>query len=172
MEQKSSVKSELEKLRFHDSCFRSIQLQFSNNRDRSCILQIDYYDWEGNEARRQQSPTAEWVWKSLTIHFGYVAVFEYSTLDLLNRAQDIDRIEFDHQLKEWKIKEQNLLKQFSGYRSPLFGDKREPVSIKFMTQNCDDNSEGYVLVVGSDVKISWENFSSFVGQTHIPIKRG
>jgi hypothetical protein len=166
----NGIRSELGKLNFHDSCFRSIQLHFSSGQERSCLLLIDYYDWEGNGARQQQSPTAAWTWKSLTISFGYLAVFEYSAPDLLNRAQEISEVEYDYRLEELKVKEQNLAKKFSGYHSPLFEGNGEPVSIKFITQNCDENSEGYILVVGCDVKISWGSFHPLVGQIHIPTK--
>ena len=168
---KTTVLEELQKLRFHDSSFRTVELNFSDVRTRSCRLQIDYYDWEGNEIRRKQTPNAQWEWKSLVIDFGYVAVFEYSAPDLLNSAKEIDTVEFGHRLEELRSQEQDLLKQFSGYRSPLFNDKSEPISIKFITQNWDESSPGYFLVVGSEVKISWGSFAPLVGQIHIPIKR-
>ena len=104
------------------------------------------------------------------IDFGYVAVFEYSAPDLLNSAQEIDEVEFGDRLEELKIKELGLLKQFPGYRSPLFQGEGEPVSIKFVTQNADEKSQGYVLVIGSDVKLGWGGFAPLAGQTHIPIR--
>jgi hypothetical protein len=166
----TNVKRELEKLYFHDSSFRSIQLQFSDDGDRTCALEIDYYDWEGNGLRRKKTPDAKWEWKSVTIHFGFVAVFEYSAPDLNNRARDIDEVEFDYRLEELRVKEQSYLKQFPGYCSPLFGDKLEPISIKFKTQNNDENSDGYILVIGNDVKMTWGNFMPNSGQIHFPIK--
>ena len=168
---KATVLEKLQKLYFHDSSFRAVELNFSEVRARSCRLQIDYYDWEGNEIRRRQISTAQREWKSLIIDFGYVAVFEYSAPDLLNSAREIDAVEFGHRLEELRTKEQALLKQFSGYHSPLFDGKSEPISIKFITQNWDENSPGYLLIVGSDVKISWGNFVPLVGQVYIPIKR-
>ncbi len=106
----------------------------------------------------------------MTISFGYLAVFEYSAPDLLNRAQEISEVEYGHRLDELKVKEQNLKKEFPGRRSPLFEGKGDAVSIKFLTQNFDDNSQGYILVVGCDVKISWGSFPPLVGQIHIPTK--
>ena len=87
------IRKELEKLEFHDSVFRGIGIFFSDGISRGCKIQIDYYDWERNEARRKADPSSEWVWKALTIKLGYLAHFEYSAPDLLNRAQDIDELE-------------------------------------------------------------------------------
>ncbi len=168
---KETVLEELQGLCFHDSCFRSIELHFSDTSDaRSCRLNINYYDWEGNAARKNQTPNAQWEWKSLVIDFGYVAVFEYSAPDLSNSADAIDDVEFGNRVEELKCKEEALLKEFSGYCSPLFNDKVEPVSIKFLMQNGDENSEGYILVIGSEVKISWGSFPARVGQVHFPLK--
>ena len=85
------ARAELERLGFHDAVFRSIELLFSNGNARSCRLLIDYYDWEGNEARRKQDANAAWRWRSLEIAFAYLGHFEYSAPDLLNRPQDIGR---------------------------------------------------------------------------------
>lgn len=51
---------------------------FSSGNARSCRLCIDYYDWEGNERRRQQDPKAPWQWRSLEVSVTYLAQFEYS----------------------------------------------------------------------------------------------
>ena len=100
------ARAELERLCFHDAVFRTIELLFSDGNSRSCRLLIDYYDWEGNEARRKQNPSAPWRWRSLEIAFAYLGHFEYSAPDLRNRPQDIDRIEFDHQLAELRASEE------------------------------------------------------------------
>jgi hypothetical protein len=167
-----SIRAEIERLSFHDSIFRSIALLFSNGHARSCRLSIDYYDWEGNERRRQQHPNAVWQWRSLEVSFTYLAHFEYSAPDLLNRPQDIDRIEFDHLLEVLRVNEDKLRGQFSGYRSPLFDGESEPLSLKFMTQNSSADREGFVLVVGSGCQLHWDTYLPLVGQIHIPIEDG
>ena len=48
----TDARAELERLWFHDSAFRSIEMMFGTGSARSCRLMIDYYDREGNEARR------------------------------------------------------------------------------------------------------------------------
>ena len=50
-----SVREELERLSFHDSAFRGIELLFSQRGgpDRGCRLYIDYYDWEGTKPDRR-----------------------------------------------------------------------------------------------------------------------
>jgi hypothetical protein len=166
----SEARAELERLCFHDSVFRSIELLFSNGNARSCRLTIDYYDWEGNEARRQQNPNSPWHWRSLQISFGYLGHFEYSAPDLLNRPQDIDRIEFDHQLAELRAGEEWARGFFTSYQSPLFDAKGGPLSVKFITQNCSSDREGFVLVVGSGCTLKWDVEPALVGQIHIPIE--
>jgi hypothetical protein len=168
MKTKFITRTELEDLEFHDSVFRSIEIFFSDGNSRGCKLQIDYYDWEGNEARRKDDPSSEWEWKSLTITFGYLAHFEYSAPDLLNRAQDIYELQFDHELERLRHREEKQKRQFSKYRSPLFDSKGKALSLKFVTENGDEESQGYILVVGSDVRLEWGGFDSYIGQTHIP----
>lgn len=163
-------RKDFESLDFHDSVFRSIEIFFSDGNARGCKIEIDYYDWEGNLARRKTDSSSEWTWKALTITFGYLAHFEYSMPDLLNRAQDIYELQFDHKLDELRAKEERQRHQFSEYKSPLFDAEGEALSLKFVSENGDEQSLGYILVVGSDVTIEWNSFDSFVGQTHFPIE--
>ena len=165
----AAARAELERLNFHDSVFRSIELLFSSGHARSCRLLIDYYDWEGNYARRESAPHAAWRWRSLEVVFRYLGHFAYSTPDLLNRPQDIDRIEFDHQLKELRAGEQWARDLSPGYRSPLFDAEGGPLSVKFITQNSGPDREGFVLVVGSRCQLRWDIQPALVGQVHIPI---
>jgi hypothetical protein len=163
------ARAELERLDFHDSVFRSIELLFSSGHGRSCRLLIDYYDWEGNYARREADPQVAWGWRSLEVFFGRLGHFEYSAPDLLNRPQDIDRVEFDHQLAELRAGEQWARDLSPGYRSPLFDAEGGPLSVKFITQNSSRDREGYVLVVGSGCQLRWDMLRPLVGQVHIPI---
>ena len=169
MKPKFITREELESLEFHDSVFRSIEIFFSDGNSRGCQIQIDYYDWEGNEARRKANPSSEWVWKALTITLGYLACFEYSAPDLLNRAQDIDELQFDHELDGLRKQEEKQKRLFPKSRSPLFDSKGPALSLKFLTENGDEESQGYVLVVGSEVTLEWGSFDSYTGQTHIPV---
>ena len=169
MKPKFITRKELENLEFHDSVFRSIGIFFSDGNSRGCKIQIDYYDWEGNEERRKTNPSSEWVWKALTITVGYLAHFEYSAPDLLNRAQDIAELQFDQDLDRLRKQEEKQKRQFSQYQSPLFDSKGTALSLNFLTENGDDQSQGHVLVVGSDVTLDWGSFDSYVGQTHIPV---
>jgi hypothetical protein len=169
MKPKFITRKELENLEFHDSIFRGIGIFFSDGNSRGCKIQIDYYDWEGNEARRKADPSSEWVWKALTIKLGYLAHFEYSAPDLLNRAQDIDELQFDHELESLRRQEEKQKQQFPKYRSPLFDSKGAALSLKFLTENGNEESQGHVLVVGADVTLEWGSFDSYIGQTHIPV---
>lgn len=168
----AEVRADLQRLYFHDSSFRSIALMFSNGNVRSCRLWIDYYDWEGNEQRRKQDPNAPWQWRSLEVSFGYLAHFEYSAPDLLNRPQDIDGVEFDHLLAELRASEDKLRAEYFDYRSPLFDAASGPMSLKFMTQNSSGDQDGFVLVIGSECELHWDKHAPLVGQIHIPIQDG
>src|SRR3954470_638335 len=152
----AEARAELERINFHDSVFRSIELLFTSGHARSCRILIGYYDWEGNYARRESVPQAPWRWRSLEVWFGYLGHFEYSAPDLLNRPQDIDRIEFDHRLTELRAGEQWARDLSPGYRSPLFDADGGPLSVKFITQNCSADREGFVLVVGSGCRLRWD----------------
>ncbi len=163
------ARTELERLDFHDSVFRSIELLFGSGYARSCRLLIDYYDWEGNDARRESDPQAAWRWRSLEVCFGRLGHLEYSAPDLLNRPQDLDRIEFDHQLSELRAGEQWARDLSPGYRSPLFDAEGGPLSVKFITQNSGPDREGFVLVVGSGCQLRWDVRPALVEQAHIPI---
>lgn len=163
------VRATLERLDFHDSVFRSIELLFSSGHGRSCRLLIDYYDWEGNDARRVEDPQAPWRWRCLEVFFGYLGHFEYSAPDLLNRPQDVDCVKFDHMLAELRAGEQWARDRSPGYRSPLFDAEGGPLSVKFITQNSDMEREGFVLVVGSGCQLRWDVRPALVGQVHIPV---
>jgi hypothetical protein len=145
-------------------------LIFSDGFARSCRLFIDYYDWEGNESRRQKDPNSPWRWRSLEISFAYLGHFEYSAPDLLNRPQDIDRIEFDHQLAELRASEEWTRGSLSAYRSPLFDADGGALSVKFITQNCNADREGFVLIVGSGCELRWDIAPALVGHVHYPIE--
>jgi hypothetical protein len=162
------ARAALERLDFHDSVFRSIELLFSDGHDRSCRLLIDYYDWEGNHARREADPQAPWRWRSLEVCFSYLGQFEYTAPDLLNRPQDIDCVEFDHMLAELRAGEQWARDRSPGYRSPLFDADGGPLSLKFLTHNFDSEQQGFVLVVGCGCRLHWDVRPSLVGQVHIP----
>lgn len=166
----AQARAELERLDFHDSVFCSIELLFTSGHARSCRLLIDYYDWEGNDARRESDPQAPWRWRSLEVFFGYLGHFGYSAPDLLNRPQDIDHIEFDHLLAELQAGEQWARDLSPRYRSPLFDAEGGPLSVKFITQNCSVDQEGFVLVVGSGCQLRWDVRPALVGQVHIPIE--
>ena len=58
----------------------------------------------------------------------------YSAPDLLDRPQDIDHIEFDHQLADLRAGEEWARGFYAAYRSPLFDAEGGPLSVKFMTQ--------------------------------------
>jgi hypothetical protein len=162
----AEARAELARLNFHDSVFRSIELMFTSGHDRSCRLLIDYYDWEGNHARRNSDPQTPWLWRSLEVSFGYLGHFEYSAPDLLNRPQDIDRIEFDHHLEELRAGERWFRETCSGYRSPLFDVDGGSLSVKFITQNCNLDRDGFVLVVGSGCQLHWDLRPAPIGQIH------
>ena len=155
-------RKDFEALDFHDSVFSSIEIFFSDGNSRGCKIQIDYYDWEGNLARRETDSASEWTWKALTIKFGYLAHFEYSMPDLLNRAQDIYELQFDHEIERLRAKEEKQKQQFPKRQSPLFDAKGEVLSLKFVSENGDEESLGYILVVGSDVTLEWNTFAEGV----------
>ncbi len=170
MASRLSVRKELERLHFHDSVFRCIEILFSERSDRRCRIHIDYYDWEGNEARQENDPSAEWLWKALTIEFGYLAHFEFSAPDHLNRAQDIDALEFDHEFERLRRRETWFRKTCPAYESPLFGAHVEPLSLKFLSSNGIKDEQGHILVIGSMAQLIWNGFEPAVGQTHFPLK--
>ncbi len=165
-----SVHQELKRLNFHFSIFRCIEILFSEGIDRGCRIHIDYYDWEGNEARRENDPSAEWLWKALTIGFGYLAHFEFSAPGHLNHAQNIDALEFDHQLERLRQRETWFRKTPPAYESPLFGAQVEPLSLKFLSSNEIEDEQGYILVIGSMVQLIWGGFEPAAGQFHFLLK--
>ena len=77
------ISKELLALNFHDSTIREISIKYRKGHDRVCSIDIDYYNWENNQSGKS------WQWKRLIIHFGYLAHFEFSAPDMINRAQDL-----------------------------------------------------------------------------------
>jgi len=169
MKSKFVSRKELAALDFYDSVFKNIEIFFSDGNSRGCKIQIDFYDWEGNQAKRETDSSSEWTWKALTITFGYLAHFEYSMPDLMNRAQDIYELQFDYELERLRAIEEKQRQEFPQRQSPLFNTESEALSLKFVSENEDEENQGYILVIGSDVTLEWGGFDSYVGQTHFPI---
>jgi hypothetical protein len=141
-----SINSQLGELNFHDSKIRGIQLVFPRGNDRTCAIDIDYYDWEGNEERRKTEPDAQWIWKHLRLEFGHLAHSEFSAPDLKSRVQDIDDIAL------------------------LIDSDTELISLKFFLQNWTDDKQGFILIIGSQLKLHWIEGYQKTGQSHWPIK--
>ena len=165
-----ATQDSLKSLRFHDSEITRVELTFASGCGRSAVLDLLYYDWEGNAARRELDPSSSWQWRALRIHFAYLAVFEYSADDLINSANQIDIVEWGQGLAPVIAREQALAKQFTGYKSPLLLDLARVVSMKLATHNSSETKEGYFLLIGTDVTVSWDAFPSPQGQIHIPLK--
>ena len=70
------------------------------------------------------------------------------------------------------MKEQSIKKKYTGYKSPLFNDEVEYLSIKFMLNNFEvgiKSDDGYLYLIGSDINIEWIDEDREFGQIHIPI---
>lgn len=164
-----SINKQLESLHFHDSNLRGINVSFSDGNARSCTLDIDYYNWEGNQEARKASPNAPWQWRRLILKFGYLAHIEFSAPDLVNRAQDLDEAEMSYGLSSFEDEYKRFKAEFPSGRYPLF-ESGEMVSIRFTTQNYSDIGSGYLWVVGNDVSVEWNDSDVLVRQIHFPIK--
>ena len=160
---------QLKSLHFHDSTLVGIGIQFSLGNNRSCEVLLDYYDWEGNNSRRAIDPKAAWLSKRLRISIGFLAHFEFSAPDLVNRAQDIDRIELGYEIDRFQKLRDRFKNSFPHGTFPLFDDGSEVISIRFITQNTDDDSEGYLWLVGNNVQVSWFESINTECQHHFPI---
>ncbi len=161
-----NVKNELEKLNFHDSTFRGIHILFSDGSKRSCLLDINYYNWEGN---RSSNDNFHWDWKRIHLRFDYLVHIEYSTPDILNRAQDIADITLDHKLRDYHKKWSQFKKRAPRGNYPLFKDNEETLSLKFNLNNFERFKRGYLWIVGSGISLEWLDKDVLDGQTHIPI---
>jgi hypothetical protein len=110
-----SVVSKLQALNFHDSRLAEVSLSFSERNARSCLIEIDYYDWEGNAKRRAGDANEVWLTRRLQLSFGFLAHIEFSAPDLVNRAQDIAEAEADEISqrldKDWSTSEEELSKK-------------------------------------------------------------
>ena len=163
------TQSALAELTFHDSQIVRVELGFGAGRARSATFDLHYYDWEGNAERRRADPKAAWAWRSMRIHFGYVAVFEYRADDLINGAHEIDTVTWGDRVEEIAERERALRERFSGYESPMLADADRVVSARFATQNWTDDAQGYFAIIGTDVTLSWDAFPAPSGQIHIPL---
>ena len=157
---------EMNALNFHDSCFRSVEMLFSSDSTRSCNIVIDYYNWEGN-----QGEVKPWKGRKLTIKVGMLAHAEFYAPDVLNRSHDIDMVQFTNEFERFRPAYDTAHKSFAAYRSPLFDTPQGPIAMRFCTQNWDSDS-GYLLIIGTDISLAWDDADVLIGQTHIPIKNG
>ena len=167
-----SIIKALESLNFHDATLMSVHLQLGQASDRSAEIEMDYYDWEGNGARRAIARHAPWQTKRFHLKFGFLAHIEFSAPDLVNRAQDIDSAEVGYRLERFKSRHAEFKRQFPMGRYPLFDDTSEVVSLRMNTQNYDDDEgcTGYLWVVCNDVSLEWMSPNFLPGQTHIPLR--
>jgi len=154
----------LRSLNFHDSCLRTVTLSFSSGNARKCSLIVDYYNWEAN------TDGQPWRWRKLLITFGSVAHLEFTSPDVLNRAQDIHAVEFTDDFERFLPAHQKTLKECPQYRSPVFDTEQGPIAMKLQTQNEDWlGAGGYLLVIGSNVQLAWDDEDVLEGQVHIPV---
>ncbi len=166
-----SIGEQLRALNFHDSSLVSFHVSLGPGSQRTLTVELDYYDWEGNSLRRTTDPHAAWQTKRLTIAFGFLAAIEFSAPDLVNRAQEIDTAEVGYRLDWFKEQHTAFKGEFPRGGYPLFDDGSEVVSIRFSTQNNDDESFGYFWIVGSQVELSIGPETAVGGQTHFALRQ-
>ncbi|WP_336776830.1 hypothetical protein [Paenibacillus sp. MMO-58] len=162
-----NYKDKLGNLYFHDSEITSIELISNDQFNRKCIVIIDYYNWEGNKEN-----SGIWVWKKLKFTMNFVAHFDWNAPDFVNQSFTIYDTEFDLLLDELDLKEQSKKKRYTGYKSPLFNDEVEYLSIKFVLNNFEvgiKSDDGYLYLIGSDIHMEWLDEDRRIGQIHIPI---
>src|SRR5258706_12607400 len=164
-----SVVNKLQALNFHDSRLVEISLSFSEDSARTCLLDIDYYDWEGNAKRRADDANAAWLTKRLRISVGFLAHIEFSAPDLVNRAQDLDEAEVGYCLSRFQAKYAAFKSEFPQGFYPLFEDGSEVISLRFSTQNNDEHTSGSLWIVGNKVELEWLTAPRRAGQIHFPI---
>jgi len=164
-----SIGEQLRALNFHDSSLVSFHASLGPGSQRTLTVELEYYDWEGNSLRRATDPHAPWQTKRLTIAFGFMAAVEFSAPDLVNRAQEIDTAEVGYRLDSLKEQHTAFKAAFPRGKYPLFDDGSEVVSIRFNTQNNDDNSFGYFWIAGSQVELSVGSGPSPDRQTHFAL---
>ena len=133
------------------------------------MIDIDYYDWEGNAKRRADDGDAAWLTKRLRLAFGFLAHIEFAAPDLVNRAQDLDKAEVGYCLSSFQAKYTAFKRGFPHGSYPLFEDGSEVISLRFSTQNNDEHTAGFLWVVGSKVEIEWLTSPRRAGQIHFPI---
>ena len=165
-----NISEQLRALNFHDATLVSVHLMFGEDSGRSAVVELDYYDWEGNQERREEQPEAPWLTKRLSISFGFLAHIEFSAPDLVNRAQDIDFAEIGYGLATFEERRANFKRQFPKGSYPLFDGTGEVLSLRLTNQNNDEESTGFLWVVGNEVRLSWSQPSSGRGQTHVPLR--
>ena len=165
-----SIREQLRALNFHDTNLLSFRVSFGSGKERNATVDLEYYDWEGNSLRRATDPHAAWRTKRLTIAFGFLATLEFSGPDLVNRAQSIDTAEVDYRLDWFKERRDAFKLEFPRGTYPIFDDGSEVVSLRFSTQNNDDDSCGYFWIAGSQVQLS-EGTETSVGQTHFALSQ-
>lgn len=164
-----SVKETLRALGFHDSTIRAIELRFGEKGRAHAHVAIDYYDWEGNADRRRVDSRAPWRSRALSIRFGFVAHFEYSAPFVLHPGNEIDRAVIGDGLTTFEEAARRLRSEFPRAVDPLFGEGREPVSLRFETHNWGDDRAGHIWIVGSDVTLEW-GAARESAEHHIPIR--
>jgi hypothetical protein len=164
-----SVVSELQALNFHDSRLVEVGLSFPGGNARACVIDIDYYDWEGNAKRRADDANAAWLTKRLRLSFGFLAHIEFSAPDLVNRAQDFDEAEVGYCLSTFQARYAAFKREFPHGFYPLFEDGSEVISLRFSTQNNDEHKSGSLWLVGSKVELEWLAAPRHAGQIHFPI---
>lgn len=162
---------ELARLDLHDSVLLRLELSCAG-RVRRCVLDVDYYDWEGNGARRRLEPDAPWQWRALRIRFGRLAALEYSMPGVPSRAIEIDRAELGHGLAALEAHERAMAARYPAYVSPLLDAAGPPVSLSLFTHDWDDTTQGAVRIIGADVTLEWDVFPASRGEQHVPIARG
>lgn len=163
-----NFKENMKDLNFHDSIIEEVKLFTDENSNRKCEVIISYYNWEGNREKN-----SFWKCKKLRLTLEYIAVIEWNAPDLINSWCDILSVEYDDKIDELYNIELKIKEKYPKYLSPLFDEIENFLSITFSLSNFSDDTDyiqGYLRLIGSNVRIKWIEEECQEGKIHIKIK--
>ena len=156
---------------FHDSTINNIIFNpCAYGLLRKLTLEIDYYNWEGNDKN-----STEWIWKKMLFEVEHCFLLRYEFPNIIENGSDISHIELcdsDIKIIENNYNENKKNIYFDILKTKIF---ENCLSIKIFTHSCYGDpifgeTIGFLQLAGFNGKISLMD-SETRGMIHIPVKK-
>jgi hypothetical protein len=163
----------IDQYNFHDSIITKINFDpCADGLLRNLILEIDYYNWEGN-----YNANAEWTWKKMLFEIEHCFLLRYEFPNIIENGQEISHVELydsDIQMIESYYDRNKKNIYYNVLKDKTF---ENCLSVNFFTHGSDSFEPifgepiGFLKLAGFNGRIETTISNERQGAIHIPVKK-